>query len=61
MYSWFWNHLPGPVPLRVLLTFLILAMIVVLLFLYVFPAVDAWLPFDESDVEALARVSDTIT
>jgi len=55
MYGWFWNHLPGPVPVRILLALAIFALIVVLLFLYVFPLVDSWLPFDESNVDAAAQ------
>lgn len=47
MYGWIWNHLPGPVAVRVLEAFvLLLALIAVLLFV-VFPWVEPRMPFND--------------
>lgn len=51
MYGWLWNVLPGPTPVRILLLVLLFALLVVVLFLWVFPIVDAMLPIDESEIE----------
>jgi len=50
MYSWFWRHLPGPLPVRLLLAAVALAVVVLLLFLVVFPAVEPRLPFQDVNV-----------
>ncbi|MDA9913123.1 hypothetical protein N9D66_01540 [Candidatus Nanopelagicales bacterium] len=54
MYAWLWESLPGPTPLRFLLLALIALLILALLFLVVFPAVDSWLPIDESEISSSA-------
>jgi hypothetical protein len=55
MYPWIWRHLPGPTAVRVLTaTFLILA-IVVVLFLWVFPALEAVIEYDSSQVPRTQR------
>lgn len=51
MYGWFWGHLPGPTPVRILLSVVIIAVLVVVLFLVVFPVIDEMLPIDESEIE----------
>ncbi|MCU1691276.1 MAG: hypothetical protein JWM64_367 [Frankiales bacterium] len=51
MYVWIWRHLPGPLPVRLLLTVLLLAAVVLLLFFVVFPAVEPLLPFNDVTVE----------
>ncbi len=52
MYVWFWRHLPGPLPVRVLLALLALAAVVALLFFVVFPRVEPLLPFSDVTVDA---------
>lgn len=52
MYAWLWRHLPGPLPVRVLLALLGLAAAVALLFFVVFPRVEPLLPFADVTVEA---------
>ncbi|HEY9409016.1 MAG TPA: hypothetical protein VIP77_05490 [Jiangellaceae bacterium] len=37
MYGWVWSHLPGPWPLRLVIFLILIALIVVALFLWVFP------------------------
>ena len=51
MYGWIWRHLPGPLPVRALLTLVLLAAAVAVLFLVVFPWVDPLLPFNQVTVD----------
>lgn len=60
MYAWLWNHLPGPVYVRITIAVLLFALVVVVLFLWVFPWLEPRLPFtdvtvDESASTAAAR------
>ncbi len=52
MYVWFWRHLPGPLPVRLLLALLALAAVVAVLFVVVFPQVEPLLPFSDVTVDA---------
>jgi hypothetical protein len=45
MYAWVWRHLPGPVPVRLLISLVLLAMVVVALFGWVFPWIEPHVPF----------------
>lgn len=47
MYSWIWRHLPGSRAMRVLQTLILVATVVALLLLVVFPWVEPRLPFNE--------------
>jgi hypothetical protein len=47
MYSWIWRHLPGSRAMRVLQTLMLIAAVVTLLLLVVFPWVEPRLPFNE--------------
>lgn len=47
MYGWMFRHLPGPLWVRVLITLLALAAIVVVLFGWVFPAIAPYMPFND--------------
>jgi hypothetical protein len=47
MYSWIWRHLPGSRAMRVLQLLMLIAAVVTLLFLVVFPWVEPRLPFNE--------------
>jgi hypothetical protein len=44
MYGWIWRHLPGPLPVRVLLALLLVCAVVALLFFVIFPLVGPLLP-----------------
>ena len=46
MYGWIWRHLPGPLPARLLQVLLLVAGVVALLLLVVFPWVEPRLPFN---------------
>ena len=50
MYAWIWRHLPGSTAVRVLLAVLLAALVVVLLFTYVFPWAEGALPFLDNTV-----------
>lgn len=50
MYGWIWRHLPGPVVVRILLALLLIAGVVALLMLVVFPWLEPMLPFDDVSV-----------
>ncbi|AHH93396.1 hypothetical protein GCM10010174_32580 [Kutzneria viridogrisea] len=47
MYGWIWRHLPGPVALKVVEALLLVAGIVALLMLVVFPWIEPKLPFNQ--------------
>ena len=51
MYAWIWRHLPGPRWARATIAVLALAIIVLVLFEWVFPEVSALLPFQEQTVD----------
>lgn len=57
MYAWLFRHLPGPLWVRILLTVLVLAAIVVALFGWVFPAIAPYMPFNDGLVGAAAAGS----
>jgi hypothetical protein len=50
MYASLWRHLPGPWPVRALLSLALLAAVVVVLFLVVFPWAEPRLPFNDVTV-----------
>ena len=51
MYTWIWRHLPGGLPGKLLGSLLLLAAVVLVLFLWVFPAVEPLLPFNDVTVD----------
>lgn len=51
VYVWIWRHLPGPLPVRLLLTVVLLAAVATLLLFVVFPAVEPLLPFSDVTVD----------
>ena len=52
MYVWIWRHLPGGLPGRLLGSLLLLAGVVALLFLVVFPWVEPLLPWQDVTVDS---------
>jgi hypothetical protein len=50
MYGWIWRHLPGPVAVKALLALMLVAAVVALLMLVVFPWVEPKLPFNDVSV-----------
>jgi uncharacterized membrane protein len=52
VYSWLWRVLPGGLPGKLLLSFLLALAVVALLFFVVFPAVEPLVPFGDVTVDA---------
>jgi len=50
MYSWIFRNLPGPLWLRILEALILLAAVVLLLMVYVFPWISQYSPFTESTI-----------
>lgn len=57
MYGWIWRHLPGPLPARAAQALLLLAAVVTALFLWVFPRVEAQLPYSNVTVPGPAATA----
>jgi hypothetical protein len=51
MYGWIWRHLPGPWPVRAVLSLVLAALVVLLLFTVVFPWAEHALPFVDVTVD----------
>ena len=51
MYTWIWRTLPGGLPGKLLGSFVLLALAVLLLFAVVFPAVEPLLPFSDVTID----------
>ena len=51
MYSWIWRHLPGGTASRTVLSLVLVAAVVALLLLVVFPWVEPRLPFNDVTVD----------
>ncbi|WP_041574253.1 hypothetical protein [Cellulomonas gilvus] len=50
MYGWLWRHLPGPAAVRVLQLLLLAAAVLAVCFLWVFPAIAPYMPFNDTTV-----------
>ena len=50
MYSWIWRHLPGPTAVKALSALVLFAMVVFLLFQYIFPWLEPIMPFSGNTV-----------
>lgn len=50
MYGWLWRHLPGPTAVRVLVLAVAAFAVLAACFLWVFPAVAPFMPFNETTV-----------
>ena len=51
MYTWIWRTLPGGLPGKTILSLLLVAAAVMVLFFVVFPAVEPMLPFSDVTVD----------
>jgi len=51
VYAWIWRHLPGPVPVRLVVAMALVAAVVLLLFTTVFPWAEQSLPFLDLTVD----------
>ncbi|MGW6129008.1 hypothetical protein ACWFNE_03165 [Cellulomonas sp. NPDC055163] len=50
MYGWLWRHLPGPVPVRVVILTAAALAVLAACFLWVFPAIAPFMPFNDTTV-----------
>ncbi len=50
MYGWLWRHLPGPLVVRVLLAAALVAAVLAACFVWLFPAVAPYMPFNDTTV-----------
>jgi len=50
MYGWLWRHTPGPVAVRVLLLAVLTFAVLASCFLWVFPVVSPYMPFNQTTV-----------
>ena len=50
MYVWIWRHLPGPLVARALQSLVLVGLVVAALFVWVFPAVEERLPYQDVTV-----------
>lgn len=50
MYGWLWGHLPGPVVVRALLAVVLVAAVLAACFLWLFPAIAPYMPFNDTTV-----------
>ena len=57
MYGWVWRHVPGPLVVRLLQALVLLAAAVTALFLWVFPVVEAHLPYNDVTVPGPEKTS----
>ncbi|CAN5430775.1 hypothetical protein BH23ACT6_BH23ACT6_17670 [soil metagenome] len=51
MHGWLWSAIPGPLWLRLILLVALLAGVLVILFLWVFPALAPYMPFNDNTIE----------
>ncbi len=50
MYGWLWRHLPGPALVRTVILLVLAAGVLAACFLWVFPAVAPFMPFNDATV-----------
>lgn len=50
MYGWIWQHLPGPMAVKLVAAIVLIAGVVALLMFVVFPWVEPMLPFNDVSV-----------
>lgn len=50
MYGWLWRNLPGPAPVRAAVLMLAALAVLAACFLWVFPAIAPFMPFNDTTV-----------
>jgi hypothetical protein len=61
MYGPLWRWLPGPWPVKVLLSIVLVLVVVVLCFLWLFPAIAPYMPFNGNSVKSGLPFSGSVT
>jgi hypothetical protein len=59
LYAAIWRALPGPLVVRVLLAVVLVALVVVVCFLWVFPRIAPLMPFNDNTVDPSAGPAST--
>lgn len=57
MYEWIWHHLPGPTPVKAILALALFAIVVLILFVVVFPWMQQHLPFTSVTINSAVTSS----
>lgn len=52
MYGTLWRMLPGPWPVKVLLSLVLVVVVVAICFLWLFPAIAPFMPFNGNSVQS---------
>jgi membrane protein YdbS with pleckstrin-like domain len=52
MYGALWRLMPGPWPVKLLISLVAVALVVVVCFLWLFPAIAPYMPFNGSSVQS---------
>ena len=52
MYGFLWRLLPGPLPVKVLLSLILVVCVVAVCFLWLFPAISTYMPFNSNSVQS---------
>jgi len=60
MYAWLWRQMPGPLPVRVVTAVLLVCLVVVALFIWVFPWLEPRLPFVDVTVDESASAASQV-
>jgi hypothetical protein len=50
VYGWIWRHLPGRTPVRVVIAAVLVAAVVAVCFVWVYPALAPLMPFNNTTV-----------
>ena len=53
MYGPLWRLLPGPWPVKVVLSLVLVAVVIVVCFLWIFPAIAPYVPFNGNSVQSM--------
>lgn len=50
MYGFIWRHLPGPTPVKILISVVLLAAVFMLLMEVIFPIISPYMPYNDVSV-----------
>ena len=50
MYGFIWRHLPGPTPVKILISVVLLAAVFMLLMEVIFPIIPQYMPYNDVSV-----------
>ena len=56
MYGFIWRHLPGPTPVKILISVVLLAAVFMLLMEVIFPIISQYMPYNDVSVSGSSLV-----